>query len=124
MRKLDKLCVNSTQNCLKVFKSNTKDIFIQINTKIKMCVLITITRDCDIFFTKQFWKNIPWLYFYGTILERCELFSEQFGCICAFVCTSTFCMVNRRKKINCVVVNVDSSPEKVVSLKGQIFDHL
>ena len=33
-------------------------------------------------------------------------------------------MVNRRKKINCVVVNDDSSPEKVASIKGQIFDHL
>ena len=33
-------------------------------------------------------------------------------------------MVNRRKKINCVVVNVDSSPEKVAFIKGQILDSL
>ena len=110
-----------------MFKYNTKDILIQINTKIGMCVCgikNNYPRNCDIYFlpynfekiyrdyifTEQFWKE--WI-----------LFSEQFGCICVFVCTSTYCMVNRQKKINCVVVNDDSSPKKVVSIKGQIFDH-
>ena len=50
--------------------------------------------------------------------------TEQFGCICAFVCTPTVLHGNRRKKINCVVGTDDSSPEIVVSIKGQIFDHL
>ena len=58
------------------------------NTKIRMCVCIdiTITRDCDIFFTIQFKKNIPWLYIYGTILRKEWII---FGTIWMYLC---FCM--------------------------------
>ena len=44
-------------------------------------------------------KKYTVLIYFRNNFEKNELFSEQFGCICAFVCTSTYCMVNRRKKI-------------------------
>ena len=62
--------------------------------------------------------------FNGTILKKVWIIVGTIWMYLCFVCTSTFCMVNRRKKINCVVVNVDSSPKKVDTIKGQIFDQL
>ena len=41
-----------------------------------------------------------------------------------YLCFCMYIDLLHGKMINCVVGNDDSSPEKVASIKGQIFDHL